>query len=330
MSLAKWSMGLWAGTVLVCSLAGLVACSTSNDAEEIAPNGDIHYGPAGDDDSGDSGKKDSDKKDSDKKDSGKNKKDSTDVEPSDSLDIEQVSLFEDSTEGLEFVYIPSVSFNRGSIKYSISPYYIAATEVTQKLYKEVVGSLPDQDKEKDSLPVVNVSWYDAVLFCNELSKLVGLDTIYSYKSVGDENFLEDLKIDYSVEGIRLPTEIEWEVAAHGGVYESAYYWGTEPASDYAYYGQTKGPAEVARFIPNAYGLYDMAGNVAEWVNDWYASYSTKDEENPVGPATGASKCVRGGGWTDKVAKIAPKERDKKDPLYHGVTVGFRIAYSKGF
>lgn len=330
MSLAKWSMGLWAGTVLVCSLAGLVACSTSNDAEEIAPNGDIHYGPAGDDDSGDSEKKNSDKKDSDKKDSGKNKKDSTDVEPSDSLDIEQVSLFEDSTEGLEFVYIPSVSFNRGSIKYSISPYYIAATEVTQKLYKDVVGSLPDQDKEKDSLPVVNVSWYDAVLFCNELSKLVGLDTVYSYKSVGDENFLEDLKIDYSVEGIRLPTEIEWEVAAHGGIYESAYYWGTEPASDYAYYRQTKGPTEVAQFIPNAYGLYDMAGNVAEWVNDWYDSYSTKDEENPVGPSTGTSKCVRGGGWTDKVAKIAPKERDKKDPLYHGVTVGFRIAYSKGF
>jgi Uncharacterized conserved protein len=324
MSLAKWSMGLWAGTMLAWSLASLVACSASNDAEEIAPNGEVHYGPAGNNDSDDSGKKDSDKKDS-----GKDKKDSADVGPSDSLDIEQVSLFGDSTEGLEFVYIPSISFNRGAT-YSISSYYIATTEVTQELYKEVVGSLPKQDKVKDSLPVVNVSWYDAVLFCNELSKLVGLDTVYSYKSVGDENFLEDLKIDYSVEGIRLPTEIEWEVAAHGGVYESAYYWGTEPASNYAYYGQTKGPTEVAQFIPNAYGLYDMAGNVAEWVNDWYASYSTKDEENPVGPATGTSKCVRGGGWTDKVAKIAPKERDKKDPLYHGVTVGFRIAYSKGF
>ena len=324
MSLAKWSMGLWAGTMLAWSLASLVACSASNDAEEIAPNGEVHYGPAGNNDSDDSGKKDSDKKDS-----GKDKKDSADVGPSDSLDIEQVSLFGDSTEGLEFVYIPSISFNRGAT-YSISSYYIATTEVTQELYKEVVGSLPKQDKVKDSLPVVNVSWYDAVLFCNELSKLVGLDTVYSYKSVGDENFLEDLKIDYSVKGIRLPTEIEWEVAAHGGVYESAYYWGTEPASDYAYYGQTKGPTEVAQFIPNAYGLYDMAGNVAEWVNDWYDSYSTKDEENPVGPSTGTSKCVRGGGWTDKVAKIAPKERDKKDPLYHGVTVGFRIAYSKGF
>ena len=61
-----------------------------------------------------------------------------------------------------------------------------------------------------------------------------------YKSVGDKNFLENLEIDYSVEGIRLPTEMEWELAAHGGVYGSTYYWGNEPASDYAYYGQPKG------------------------------------------------------------------------------------------
>lgn len=325
MSLAKWSMGLWAGTVLAWSLACVTACSAGGDAVEIAPNEDAHYGSAGGNDSDDNGEKDS-KKDKDKP---------KDVEPSDSLKVEVLvlfgdSLFSDSTEGLEFVYIPSMMLNRGTIKYSVSSYYIATTEVTQKLYKEVVGSLPNQDKEKDSLPVVNVSWFDAVLFCNALSKKVGLDTVYTYKSVGDENFLEDLKIDYSVEGIRLLTEMEWEVAAHGGVYESANYWGSEPASEYAYYGQSKGPAEVAQFIPNAYGLYDMAGNVAEWVNDWYDSYSTKDEENPVGPSTGTSKCVRGGGWTDKVAKIALKERDKKDPLYHGVTVGFRIAYSKGF
>ena len=324
MSLAKWSMGLWAGTMLAWSLASLVACSASNDAEEIAPNGEVHYGPAGNNDSDDSGKKDSDKKDS-----GKDKKDSADVGPSDSLDIEQVSLFGDSTEGLEFVYIPSISFNRGAT-YSISSYYIATTEVTQELYKEVVGSLPKQDKVKDSLPVVNVSWYDAVLFCNELSKLVGLDTVYSYKSVGDENFLEDLKIDYSVEGIRLPTEIEWEVAAHGGVYESASYWGTEPASNYAYYGQTKGPTEVAQFIPNAYGLYDMAGNVAEWVNDWYDIYPKNKSDNYSGPQKGEYRVVRGGGWSDKVTALDPKEREKLDPARSKVTLGFRLVYSTGF
>ena len=336
MSLAKKSCALWIGVTLAVSLGGLVACSATNGAEEIAPSEDVHYGAAANNDSGDKDAKDSDEKNSGKKDSGKKDKgDSTKVGPADStgtdsLEISRVHLFEDSLDGLDFIYIPSIEFKRGSIKYGISAYYIATTEVTQGLYKDVVGSLPDQDKEKDSLPVVNVSWYEAVLFCNALSKRVGLDTVYRYKSIGDKNFLEDLEVDYSVEGIRLPTEMEWELAAHGGEYGSAYYWGTEPASNYAYYGQTKGPTVVGSKLPNAYGLYDMAGNVAEWVNDWYASYSTVDEENPVGPATGKTKCVRGGGWADKVAEIDPKERDKKDPLYTGVSLGFRIAYSKGF
>lgn len=326
MSIVKSSRIVATGIAFAMALLGLAACSAGGDAVDIDPVKE-GYGPAGHGGSNDDGKKDED--------NGNGKDgDSTDVNPADSLgadslDVGKVNLFKDSTDGLEFVYIPSMSFSIGAKKL-LSSYYIATTEVTQGLYKDVVGQLPDQDKMDDDLPIVNVSWYDAVLFCNALSKKVGLDTVYKYKSVGDKNFLEDLEIDYSVEGIRLPTEMEWELAAHGGVTETLNYWGNEPASDYAYYGQSKGPAKVGSKIPNAYGLYDMAGNVAEWVNDWYASYSTKDEKNPVGPATGKSKCVRGGGWADKVANIAPKERNKKDPLYSGVTLGFRIAYSKGF
>ena len=326
MSCVRSSKVIAVGFALAASLLGMAACSTNGEAVDIEPVQE-GFGPAGNggsDDSDDGGKDD-----------GGKGSDSADVNPADStetdsLEIDKVRLFRDSTDGLEFVYIPSVVFKRSSIKYSISSYYIATKEVTQDLYKDVVGQLPDQDKLDDDLPVVNVSWYDAVLFCNALSKKVGLDTVYVYKSVGDKNFLEDLEIDYSVEAIRLPTEMEWEIAAHGGVMETTYYWGYEPASDYAYYGQSKGPAKVASKKPNAYGLYDMAGNVAEWVNDWYASYSTADAKNPVGPTTGKTKCIRGGGWGDKVANIAPKERDKKDPLYSGRTLGFRIAYSKGF
>ena len=345
MSLAKRSCTLLVGAAFIASLCSLAACSTTNDAEEINPGEDVHYGSASNDDSGNADSKDSDDKGSGKKGSGKDSDkdadkdadkddDSTYIEYSvpDSLELQYVNLFDegDGKGGLDFTYIPTMVFQRGTINYTISSYYIARTEVTQALYKKVMDSLPDQDKLDDSLPVVNVSWYDAVLFCNALSNSLGLDTIYSYTSVGDENFLKDLQVDYSVEGIRLPTEMEWEMAAHGGIYETAYYWGSEPASKYAYYGQTSGPSKVAQFIANDFALYDMAGNVAEWVNDWYAGYSTVDEENPVGPETGKTKCVRGGGWTDKVARIAPKERDKKDPLYRGVTLGFRIAYTKGF
>ena len=329
MSCVRSSKVIAVGFALAASLLGMAACSTNGEAVDIEPVQE-GFGPAGNGGSGDEGNEDEGEKDEGEKGS-----DSTETEAVDSIginpsDVGKATLFKDSTDGLKFVHIPSVVLNRSSIKYSVSAYYIATTEVTQGLYKEVVESLPDQDKLDDNLPVVNVSWYDAVLFCNALSKKVGLDTAYRYKSVGDKNFLEGLEIDYSVEAIRLPTEMEWEIAAHGGVMETTYYWGYEPASDYAYYGQTKGPVKVASKKPNAYGLYDMAGNVAEWVNDWYANYSTTDSKNPIGPTTGKNKCIRGGGWADKVAKLAPKERDKKDPLYSGVTLGFRIAYSKGF
>lgn len=289
------------------------ACTVSNDSvsAEHSETANTH-GLKGGDSSGD-----------------KDENDTTGVDSSSSGNVNVDAAFQDYSEYLEFVKIRAMSVSRGSVTYNISSFYIASTEVTQGFYEEIMGSLPDQDKDGEMLPVVNVSWYDAVLFCNALSKKVGLDTVYVYDSVGEKNYLKNLSIDYSVAGIRLPTETEWELAAHGGT-DTRFYWDTEVASDYAFYGQSKGPTDVASLIPNAYGLYDMAGNVAEWANDWYDSYSTTDQSNPTGPSTGSMKCLRGGGWADKVADIAPKERDKKDPLYRGVTVGFRIVYSNGF
>jgi formylglycine-generating enzyme required for sulfatase activity len=123
--------------------------------------------------------------------------------------------------------------------------------------------------------------------------------------------------------------MEWEIAAHGGT-TSTYYWGTAEASKYAYYGQSKGPARVAQFIPNDYHLYDMAGNVAEWVNDWYSSYASSSMSNPVGPESGSYRVIRGGGWSSVVKDIAPDARDKKEPRYKSAAVGFRIVYSEGF
>jgi formylglycine-generating enzyme required for sulfatase activity len=138
-----------------------------------------------------------------------------------------------------------------------------------------------------------------------------------------------LKIDYSVASVRLPTENEWEIAAHGGT-TTTYYWDTDVASKYAYYGQSTGPDEVAKKLPNAFGLYDMAGNVAEWVNDWYDVYPKKKSDNYSGPSDGDYRVVRGGGWSDKVSDIAPKEREKLDPVTSKATLGFRLVYSTGF
>jgi formylglycine-generating enzyme required for sulfatase activity len=225
--------------------------------------------------------------------------------------------------------IPKSSITRGVNSFGVNSFAIASTEVSQKVYEFVMNGLPKQSKEGENRPVSNVDWYHAVLFCNAFSKLAGLDTSYVYKSISKDSVLVDLKIDYSAAAVRLPTENEWEVAAHGGT-TTTYYWDTDVASKYAYYGQTAGPDEVAQKLPNDYGLYDMAGNVAEWVNDWYDAYPKNKSDNYTGPNSGEYRIVRGGGWSDKVTALAPKEREKLAPAQSKVTVGFRLVYSTGF
>ncbi len=201
-------------------------------------------------------------------------------------------------------------------------YFISTTEVTQAAYIDVMGSAPAQEYKGDSYPVENVSWFDAVLFCNALSKKLEMDTVYVYESVS-EGALNNVEINYSAKGVRLPTEQEWELA-YKGKPEYQYYWGTDEASKYAYYAQSKGPAKVATLKPNDYGLYDMAGNVAEWVNDWFGLPDKVD--SAFGPESGEYRVIRGGGWNDVVKELAIGSRDKKDPKYKSVTLGFRVVY----
>ena len=228
---------------------------------------------------------------------------------------------------LKWVEIPASAITRGTATYSISSFEITTTEVTRDVYIHVMGDVPQQANEGADYPIENVNWYQAVLFCNAYSKLLGRDTAYVYTSVGDESYLNDLSIDYTAKGaVRLPTENEWEVAARAGT-TSKYYWGTAEAKDYAYYAQSKGPVAVAQYLPNEYGLYDMAGNVAEWVNDWYSPYENKDLKDPTGVESGTSRVVRGGGWSDKATALASNERAKKAPLYKSHTLGFRIVRS---
>jgi len=229
----------------------------------------------------------------------------------------------------DWVKIPKATITRGSKLFGVNPFSIATTEVTQKDYEFIMKDLPQQSKVGDNRAVSNVSWYRAVLFCNAMSKLAGFDTAYVYKSIAGESILVDLEINYSAAAIRLPTENEWEVAAHGGT-TTTYYWDTDVASKYAYYGQTAGPDEVAHKIPNDFGLYDMAGNVAEWVNDWYDAYPKNNSDNYTGPQKGEYRVVRGGGWSDKVTALDPKEREKLDPAHSKATLGFRLVYSTGF
>lgn len=228
---------------------------------------------------------------------------------------------------IDLVVIPRTTLKRGSVVFSVDSFAISKFEVTQGLYKKVMGYLPDMDQQGSDFPVANVNWYEAVLFCNALSLAAGLDTAYSYDEIGDSHYLKNVVIDYGAHAVRLPTETEWEIAYRAGT-TTTYYWDTDVASKYAYYAQTKGPVKVAQYKPNAYGLFDMGGNVAEWLNDWYGAYPTKSSLNYTGVIDGSYRVIRGGGWSDKAPALAAAERNKKDPLYQSQMVGLRVLISR--
>ncbi len=189
-------------------------------------------------------------------------------------------------------------------------YFLGACEVTQGDYQRVMGTNPAQSNATqgtagigDNFPVYYVRWYDAVLYCNARSKMDGFDTVYSYTAQCGATqdcpyTLENLATHFDRLGYRLPTEAEWEYACRAGA-TTDYFWGSSDsaASTYAWYfanslNQTQ---PVGQKRPNAFGLYDMTGNVAEWVNDWLGAYGDSAVVNPIGP-TGLPLAVYESSW----------------------------------
>ena len=200
-------------------------------------------------------------------------------------------------------------------------YYMGRYEVTQKQWCDVMGGNPSYMKG-DNHPVEEVSWYDAVEYCNRLSVLEDLTPCYS--GSGD-----NIRCDFSANGYRLPTEAEWEYAARGGNRSRGYVFaGSDEKDVVGWCGvNSRGATHVVgQKKPNELELYDMSGNVWEWCWDRYGSkyYSSSSSANPRGPSTGSRRVDRGGCWCSGTGCLRVANRRGGDPSYGYSVIGFRL------
>lgn len=221
---------------------------------------------------------------------------------------------------------------------TVSDFYMSMYEVTQAEYAEVTGSNPSSFSG-DMLPVENVSWIDAIRYCNARSELEGLEPAY---------FIEGQTVTWnrSADGYRLPTEAEWEYACRAGTTtpfhtensisaEEANYYGHYPYEiEDNYFSQgnldtkpgeyRQATVDVSSFSPNEWGLYNMHGNVGEWVWDYYGAYDAGEQNDPTGAETGTLRVYRGGGWNDFAKNMRSAYRAAMAEGKSSFNIGIRL------
>ena len=185
---------------------------------------------------------------------------------------------------------------------TLSSYYIGQMEVTQALWRAVMGYNHPSEYSGDSLPVETVNWDSVQIFLAKLNALTG-------------------------KTFRLPTEAEWEYAARGGNQSQGYkYSGSNNIVEVAWYNGYSGyqTHPVGTKAPNELGLYDMSGNVREWCSDWFGDYSSAAQTNPTGPTSGEQRVIRGGGYNIDAWQCRVSYRSGFSPYFGSNDIGFRL------
>jgi formylglycine-generating enzyme required for sulfatase activity len=225
----------------------------------------------------------------------------------------------------DMVFIQGGTFSMGSNEYdweqpihsvTVSSFSMGKYEVTQKQWRDIMGNNPSHFSGCDNCPVEQVSWDDIQTFLQKLNAKTG------------KNY-------------RLPTEAEWEYACRAGTattfntgdnlttaqanYNGNYPWKNYPKGEYR-----QKTIPVGSFAPNAWGLYDMHGNVWEWCSDWYSSdyYKNSPSNNPKGAATGSYRVIRGGSWDFSADYCRSAYRGSNDAVIRNDSFGFRVCHSQ--
>lgn len=211
---------------------------------------------------------------------------------------------------------------------TVRSFWMGKTELTFEDYDKFCA-----DTKRDTVgsggwgrgrqPIMGVSWNDAIAYCNWLSGKEKLSKCYKIDSVGNVTYLDTAK------GYRLPTEAEWEFAARGGnKSKGTTYAGSNNIDEVAWYsGNAKRAMPVAQKAPNELGLYDMTGNMWEWVWDFYEAgyYTVSPKDNPEGPGKGPYRVMRGGAFYNNPNYARVVTRQNSYVVFKQNSVGFRIA-----
>ncbi len=227
---------------------------------------------------------------------------------------------------------------------TLSDYYMARHEVTFEEYDrfcQATGKTKPDDVGygRGKRPAIDVSWYDAIEYCNWRSSQDGLTPVYSINKRTQDTYnkssYDDLKwtvtINWQANGYRLPTEAEWEYAARSRGKDQKWA-GTSSEDQLTSFANGKGETDgyehtspVGTFKANDLGLFDMSGNVWEWCWDWYGSYSRNSNSNPKGPNTGSGRVLRGGSWLSAPAGLRCAGRYVSFPDDRSFNFGFRLS-----
>jgi formylglycine-generating enzyme required for sulfatase activity len=237
------------------------------------------------------------------------------------------------------------SYERPVHTVNVSAFYMDVNDVTVGLWNAVIiwaaahgydlGPRSGPDNPGDKYPVVGVSWYEAVKLANARSEMEGLTPVYYADSsqqmvyrTGNLDLSNDA-VKWSANGYRLPTEAEWEKAARGGLEGQRYPWGNDIDCTKANYSLDKEQcvghtSPVGSYPPNGYGLYDMVGNVWQWVWDWYNAgyYLISPGNDPRGPASGYIRVLRGCYWVNTASLCRITVRTRREPSLE--LLGFRL------